>query len=165
MYRSTAVLVIIALTMIFTDAFAQEFSFKSTPAAYTPSTSTKDSALSPQEFADKSTEAYQEQQAKVAARVAEKVKAAEMNEARAKAQQKPQTTTAPQQPIRKESPSTMTSTTPAPAEAPPTRSPTTQPYTGFQSPPPASTGGGYNSGSTPSNNNQNSGGWGSSIKY
>jgi hypothetical protein len=180
MYKTIAAIMLIALNIVFSSAFAQEFSFKPAPAnTYTPSTFSstvpnKETALSPQDFANSSQKAYQEQQAKISALAAEQVSQEQINKAKAeqtaasKPAKKPngtleQLTKEPPKPISQESPSVTAS--PVPAEAPPVQSsPAAQPYTGFQSPPPSTTGG--NSGSAPpSNNNQNSGGWGSGIKY
>ncbi len=174
MYKMISILIILALFIASSVVFAQEFSFKPPPI---PSTSGSSPSLSPEDFAKSSTQAYQEQQAKISALAGQKAQTAQMNKAKAAtaaskpaldATQKPMTTmppqlnNEPQKPMPQESPSRIAS--PTPAETPSTPTPATQPYTGFQSPPPKS-GGNYNSDGTPANNNQNSGGWGSSIKY
>jgi hypothetical protein len=168
MYKIIANFMMCALNIAFSVAFAQEFSFKPQTNTYA-TTPPKENTLSPQGFANSSTQAYQEQQAKIAAIASEKVKAAHIKNAKAAqatskptpdVTQKPAIPLEPQKPIRQEN-SDITTNRPV-SETPPVQpAPVVQPYTGFQSPP--STGG--NSGSAPSNTNQNSGGWGSSIKY
>jgi hypothetical protein len=172
MYNIVAILIAFALNIVSSASFAQEFTFKPPPS---PSAPVRQSAYSAEDFANSTTRAYQEQQAKVAAIADKQAKEAQMNKAAAMAKQaqgtagKPpasqeQVITAPQKTMTQES--STTAPKPVPVEAPPTPSPAAPPYTGFQSPPKTpSSGGSYNSGSTPSNNNQNSGGWGSSIKY
>lgn len=180
MYKTLAAFIAAILNIGFSVTFAQEFSFNPPANLSTQSTTStmlppREPTLSPEDFANSSTKAYQDQQAKVSELAAKQVQEAQTTKPnQASSVSKPMPAARPSLPVIPEQLSTEpkqkpinevnhpgTLASPAPA-ATPAQSPIVQPYTGFQNPP--STHNDYNNGSTP-RNNQNTGGWGSSIKY